>query len=58
MNNFWIKSKVYILIYFPISSLFQAVVPAGFHTSAASRDIEQAAKFIGAGAATVGCAGK
>ena len=38
--------------------LLQAVVPAGFHTSAASRDIEQAAKFIGAGAATVGCAGK
>merc|ERR1712121_198805 len=28
-----------------------------FHTSVASRDIEQAAKFIGAGAATVGVAG-
>jgi len=36
----------------------QAVVPsAGLHTSTANRDIEQAAKFIGAGAATVGCAG-
>merc|ERR1712113_589361 len=35
----------------------QAIVPAGLHTSAANRDIEQAAKFIGAGAATVGCAG-
>merc|ERR1712025_42394 len=30
---------------------------SSFHTSVASRDIEQAAKFIGAGAATVGGAG-
>merc|ERR1712025_121258 len=30
---------------------------SSFHTSVASRDIEQAAKFIGAGAATVGVAG-
>jgi len=35
----------------------QALVSSSFHTSSASRDIEQAAKFIGAGAATVGCAG-
>merc|ERR1712083_545992 len=38
-----------------------AMVPftgqSSFHTSVASRDIEQAAKFIGAGAATVGVAG-
>merc|ERR1711890_35963 len=30
---------------------------SSFHTSVATRDIEQAAKFIGAGAATVGVAG-
>merc|ERR1711916_361120 len=30
---------------------------SSIHTSVANRDIEQAAKFIGAGAATVGCAG-
>jgi len=30
---------------------------SSLHTSPASRDIEQAAKFIGAGAATVGVAG-
>lgn len=37
----------------------QALVPFSnqLHTSPATRDIEQAAKFIGAGAATVGCAG-
>jgi len=36
-----------------------ALVPSqqSLHTSVASRDIEQAAKFIGAGAATVGVAG-
>lgn len=28
-----------------------------FQTSASVRDVESAAKFIGAGAATVGCAG-
>ncbi|MBN3312940.1 CACO2 protein, partial [Atractosteus spatula] len=33
------------------------VVPRGFQTSAVSRDIDTAAKFIGAGAATVGVAG-
>ena len=37
----------------------QALVPLtqSIHTTSVSRDIEQAAKFIGAGAATVGCAG-
>ena len=37
----------------------QALVPLtqSIHTTSAVRDIEQAAKFIGAGAATVGCAG-
>ncbi|XP_057293547.1 ATP synthase lipid-binding protein, mitochondrial-like [Hydractinia symbiolongicarpus] len=36
----------------------QALIAAQpLHTTVASRDIEQAAKFIGAGAATVGCAG-
>merc|ERR1711916_112931 len=31
--------------------------PVSINSSVANRDIEQAAKFIGAGAATVGCAG-
>merc|ERR1712151_644087 len=38
----------------------QAVVPLlsqSIHTTTRTQDIEQAAKFIGAGAATVGCAG-
>merc|ERR1712131_21313 len=33
------------------------VQQSSLHTSVASRDIEQAAKFIGAGAATVGVSG-
>ncbi|AWP18343.1 ATP synthase F(0) complex subunit C2 mitochondrial isoform 3 [Scophthalmus maximus] len=38
--------------------LSQSVVPTrSFQTSAVSRDIDTAAKFIGAGAATVGVAG-
>merc|ERR1711915_778425 len=37
--------------------LAQPLVPHGFHTSAVARDVESAAKFIGAGAATVGVAG-
>uniref|UniRef100_A0AAX7VP74 ATP synthase lipid-binding protein n=1 Tax=Astatotilapia calliptera TaxID=8154 RepID=A0AAX7VP74_ASTCA len=35
----------------------QQVALRGFQTSAVSRDIDTAAKFIGAGAATVGVAG-
>lgn len=35
----------------------QQVAVRGFQTSAVSRDIDTAAKFIGAGAATVGVAG-
>uniref|UniRef100_A0ABI8A7G6 ATP synthase membrane subunit c locus 1 n=1 Tax=Felis catus TaxID=9685 RepID=A0ABI8A7G6_FELCA len=38
----------------PLTSLIPS---RGFQTSAASRDIDTAAKFIGAGAATVGVAG-
>lgn len=37
--------------------LTQVNVARGFQTSAVSRDIDSAAKFIGAGAATVGIAG-
>ena len=50
-----------------LSPALQALLPAcdssvlsvtrGFQTSAVSRDIDTAAKFIGAGAATVGVAG-
>uniref|UniRef100_A0A8D3D6V3 ATP synthase lipid-binding protein n=1 Tax=Scophthalmus maximus TaxID=52904 RepID=A0A8D3D6V3_SCOMX len=40
----------------PQSSLTQVTL-RGFQTSAVSRDIDTAAKFIGAGAATVGVAG-
>lgn len=35
----------------------QQMAVRGFQTSAVSRDIDTAAKFIGAGAATVGVAG-
>lgn len=38
-------------------SSFTQVVLRNFQTSAVSRDIDTAAKFIGAGAATVGVAG-
>ncbi|XP_045069581.1 ATP synthase F(0) complex subunit C3, mitochondrial isoform X2 [Coregonus clupeaformis] len=38
-------------------SAFSQVALRGFQTSAVSRDIDTAAKFIGAGAATVGVAG-
>uniref|UniRef100_A0A4W5RTR0 ATP synthase lipid-binding protein n=1 Tax=Hucho hucho TaxID=62062 RepID=A0A4W5RTR0_9TELE len=38
-------------------STFSQVALRGFQTSAVSRDIDTAAKFIGAGAATVGVAG-
>lgn len=37
------------------STLLPAI--RGFHTSPVTRDIDSAAKFIGAGAATVGVAG-
>ncbi|XP_077569813.1 ATP synthase F(0) complex subunit C2, mitochondrial-like [Stigmatopora nigra] len=40
-----------------IASSHQQVALRGFQTSAVSRDIDTAAKFIGAGAATVGVAG-
>ncbi|XP_066543834.1 ATP synthase membrane subunit c locus 3a [Amia ocellicauda] len=38
-------------------NFFSQVALRGFQTSAVSRDIDTAAKFIGAGAATVGVAG-
>jgi len=41
----------------PQSPFAQQVALRGFQTSAVSRDIDTAAKFIGAGAATVGVAG-
>ncbi|XP_069030242.1 ATP synthase F(0) complex subunit C2, mitochondrial-like [Embiotoca jacksoni] len=40
-----------------IAASQQQVAVRGFQTSAVSRDIDTAAKFIGAGAATVGVAG-
>ncbi|KAM7424301.1 hypothetical protein PAMA_000574 [Pampus argenteus] len=40
-----------------ITASQQQVAVRGFQTSAVSRDIDTAAKFIGAGAATVGVAG-
>ncbi|XP_077420646.1 ATP synthase F(0) complex subunit C3, mitochondrial-like [Vanacampus margaritifer] len=40
-----------------IAASHQQVALRGFQTSAVSRDIDTAAKFIGAGAATVGVAG-
>lgn len=42
----------------PVSSVFGTLAPIRpLHTTAVSRDIDSAAKFIGAGAATVGVAG-
>uniref|UniRef100_A0A8C1S6F6 ATP synthase lipid-binding protein n=1 Tax=Cyprinus carpio TaxID=7962 RepID=A0A8C1S6F6_CYPCA len=41
----------------PVSEASLLSVTRGFQTSALSRDIDTAAKFIGAGAATVGVAG-
>ncbi|XP_012138809.1 ATP synthase, subunit C [Megachile rotundata] len=40
-----------------VSPLLQSSIIRSFQTSAISRDIDSAAKFIGAGAATVGVAG-
>lgn len=40
-----------------LSSSLIPVLPRALHTSAVSKDIDSAAKFIGAGAATVGVAG-
>lgn len=59
------KCKLAWVIYYNCFSFFQALLPVGqsavlsrlFQTSAISRDIDTAAKFIGAGAATVGVAG-
>lgn len=60
-----LKVKVYTVCLFLLQSSV-AVMPQspltqvtlrGFQTSAISRDIDTAAKFIGAGAATVGVAG-
>ncbi|XP_057202010.1 ATP synthase F(0) complex subunit C1, mitochondrial [Triplophysa rosa] len=41
----------------PVSEASLLNIARGFQTSAVSRDIDTAAKFIGAGAATVGVAG-
>lgn len=43
-------------VFLPQTAISQVAV-RGFQTSAVSRDIDTAAKFIGAGAATVGVAG-
>lgn len=40
-----------------LNEMLQVNAVRGFQTSAVSRDIDSAAKFIGAGAATVGIAG-
>ena len=50
---FSLQSSVAVM---PQSPLTQVTL-RGFQTSAISRDIDTAAKFIGAGAATVGVAG-
>uniref|UniRef100_A0A665WZ73 ATP synthase lipid-binding protein n=1 Tax=Echeneis naucrates TaxID=173247 RepID=A0A665WZ73_ECHNA len=50
------KSEVSTVAVMPQSPLSQVSL-RGFQTSAVSRDIDTAAKFIGAGAATVGVAG-
>lgn len=51
---YWL-SFFFLQALLPVSQ--SAVVTRAFQTSAVSRDIDTAAKFIGAGAATVGVAG-
>ncbi|XP_069509379.1 ATP synthase F(0) complex subunit C2, mitochondrial [Ambystoma mexicanum] len=46
-----------VLSVLPVQNVLAQVSRRGFQTSAVSRDIDTAAKFIGAGAATVGVAG-
>ncbi|XP_028291584.1 ATP synthase F(0) complex subunit C3, mitochondrial-like [Gouania willdenowi] len=51
------KSETVSLLPQSVAPSMQQLAVRGFQTSAVSRDIDTAAKFIGAGAATVGVAG-
>lgn len=51
----FLSKRVSFQALLPVSQ--SAVLARSFQTSAVSRDIDTAAKFIGAGAATVGVAG-
>lgn len=50
-------SKLILMISNSLEILVQSPIVRSFQTSTVSRDIDSAAKFIGAGAATVGVAG-
>lgn len=52
---YWLLLRLLLQALLPVSQ--SALVTRAFQTSAVSRDIDTAAKFIGAGAATVGVAG-
>lgn len=52
---YWGRSSPSVQALLPVSQ--SALSTRSFQTSAVSRDIDTAAKFIGAGAATVGVAG-
>lgn len=54
-RSYFISKCVFFQALLPVSQ--SAVLTRSFQTSAVSRDIDTAAKFIGAGAATVGVAG-
>lgn len=52
-----INNKLILIISNSHNILVQSPIVRSFQTSTVSRDIDSAAKFIGAGAATVGVAG-
>lgn len=52
-----INNKLILIISNSCNILVQSPIMRSFQTSTVSRDIDSAAKFIGAGAATVGVAG-
>lgn len=60
-HNLWCIFHCFLLVQSSVAvapqSSFTQVTLRAFQTSAVSRDIDTAAKFIGAGAATVGVAG-
>ncbi|EDO42877.1 predicted protein [Nematostella vectensis] len=51
------QSQALVKAVVPASPLLGALASRGFQTSSAVQDVDSAAKFIGAGAATVGAAG-
>ncbi|GFS40890.1 ATP synthase F(0) complex subunit C1, mitochondrial [Nephila pilipes] len=57
MQPFHVPQQPKVLPRLTLSSSLISQLPRALHTSAIQKDIDSAAKFIGAGAATVGVAG-